>query len=284
MNILTIQSHVVYGHAGNSAAVFPMQRLGANVWPINTVQFSNHTQYGKWTGQALPAEEITHLVNGIENIGELKTCTAVLSGYIGDSTQGSHILETVNRIKKANPQAIYLCDPVMGHPEKGCVVKEGIAEYLCSTLIPNADIIAPNQLELATLTDMPIHSIADAVVAARKALLLGPKIVLVKHLNYAGKPADRFESIVVSQDEAWYAYRPLYAFERQPVGVGDMVSGIFLVRYLSGDSLQQALTHTLAASDAVLKATFAANAYELKIIEAQEEIAHPTKSITPTAL
>lgn len=38
-NILAIQSHVVYGHAGNSAAEFPMRRLGANVWPLNTVQF-----------------------------------------------------------------------------------------------------------------------------------------------------------------------------------------------------------------------------------------------------
>lgn len=284
MNILTIQSHVVYGHAGNSAAVFPMSRLGANVWPINTVQFSNHTQYGQWRGQALPAEEITHLVDGIESIGKLATCTAVLSGYIGDPTQGSHILETVKRVKRANPQAIYLCDPVMGHPDKGCMVKEGIAEYLCSTLIPQADIIAPNQLELETLTGIMIHSLTDALTAARKALTLGPKIVLVKHLNYHDKPLDRFESIIVSATEAWYAHRPLYVFDKQPVGVGDMTSGIFLVRHLIGDSLKQSFAHTLAATHGVLKTTYEAGAYELKIIEAQEEIAHPSLNIIPVAL
>ena len=60
-NILAIQSHVVYGHAGNSAAEFPMRRLGANVWPLNTVQFSNHTQYGKWTGCVMPPSHLTEI-------------------------------------------------------------------------------------------------------------------------------------------------------------------------------------------------------------------------------
>ena len=284
MHILTIQSHVVYGYAGNSAAVFPMRRLGANVWPINTVQFSNHTQYGQWKGQTLPAEEITSLIEGIAAIGKLAECTAVLSGYIGDLSQGKHILEAIKQVKRANPEALYLCDPVMGHPDKGCIVKPGIAEYLCTTLIPSADMITPNQLELETLTGIRIEGIADALAAARKALTFGPKIVLVKHLNYANKPTDRFESIVVSPKEAWYAHRPFYLFEKHPVGVGDLMSGIFLVRHLRGDSLKQNLAHTLAATHGVLKTTYEAHAYELKLIEAQEEIAHPSLNITPIAL
>ena len=73
-NILAIQSHVVYGHAGNSAAEFPMRRLGANVWPLNTVQFSNHTQYGKWTGCVMPPSHLTEIVQGIAAIDKLHTC------------------------------------------------------------------------------------------------------------------------------------------------------------------------------------------------------------------
>lgn len=80
-NILAIQSHVVFGHAGNSAAEFPMRRLGANVWPLNTVQFSNHTQYGKWTGCVMPPSHLTEIVRGIADIGQLAHCDAVLSGY-----------------------------------------------------------------------------------------------------------------------------------------------------------------------------------------------------------
>ncbi len=121
-NILAIQSHVVFGHAGNSAAEFPMRRLGANVWPLNTVQFSNHTQYGQWTGCVMPPAHLTEIVQGIAAIDQLKRCDAVLSGYLGSAEQGEHILGIVRQVKAANPQAKYFCDPVMGHPEKGCIV------------------------------------------------------------------------------------------------------------------------------------------------------------------
>jgi len=115
-NILAIQSHVVFGHAGNSAAEFPMRRMGVNVWPLNTVQFSNHTQYGHWTGTVMPASHLTDIVKGIADIDRLKTCDAVLSGYLGSAEQGEQILEIVRQVKAANPNAWYFCDPVMGHP------------------------------------------------------------------------------------------------------------------------------------------------------------------------
>ena len=127
-NILSIQSHVVFGHAGNSAAEFPMRRMGVNVWPLNTVQFSNHTQYGQWTGCVMPASHLTEIAQGIANIEQLQRCDAVLSGYIGSPEQGDHILEIVRQVKQANPNAWYFCDPVMGHPEKGCIVAPGVAD------------------------------------------------------------------------------------------------------------------------------------------------------------
>lgn len=130
-NILSIQSHVVFGHAGNSAAEFPMRRMGVNVWPLNTVQFSNHTQYGQWTGCVMPASHLTEIAQGIANIEQLQRCDAVLSGYIGSPEQGDHILEIVRQVKQANPNARYFCDPVMGHPEKGCIVAPGVAEFHC---------------------------------------------------------------------------------------------------------------------------------------------------------
>jgi len=128
-NILSIQSHTVFGHAGNSASEFPMRRMGANVWPLNTVQFSNHTQYGHWTGSVMPASHLTDIARGIGDIDRLKTCNAVLSGYLGSAEQGEAILEIVRMVKAANPDAWYFCDPVMGHPEKGCIVAPGVAEF-----------------------------------------------------------------------------------------------------------------------------------------------------------
>lgn len=191
-HLLAIQSHVVFGHAGNAAAVFPMQRIGINVWPLNTVQFSNHTQYGQWTGQVLPPEQIPALVDGIAGIGELGNCDAVLSGYLGSAAQGRAILDVVARIKQANPRALYLCDPVMGHPEKGCIVAPEVSDFLLEEAAAVADYLCPNQLELDSFCDRQPNSLADCVEMARSLLACGPRAILVKHLNYPGKAGDTF--------------------------------------------------------------------------------------------
>src|SRR5690606_33992554 len=180
-HLLAIQSHVVFGHAGNSAAVFPMQRVGVNVWPLNTVQFSNHTQYGQWAGQVLAPDQIPALVEGIAAIGELGHCDAVLSGYLGSAAQGRAILSGVAQIKACNPKALYLCDPVMGHPQKGCIVAPEVSDFLLNEALAVADVLCPNQLELDSFVGRRPDSLADCVAMARTLLARGPQAVVVKH-------------------------------------------------------------------------------------------------------
>lgn len=275
-NILAIQSHVVFGHAGNSAAEFPMRRMGANVWPLNTVQFSNHTQYGHWTGMVAPAAHLTDIVKGIADIDRLKTCDAVLSGYLGSAEQGNEILDIVQQVKAANPAAWYFCDPVMGHPEKGCIVAPGVAEFHCQASLLAADIMAPNLLELEMLSGRAVQNIEEAVAAARELIAKGPNVILIKHLSRAGERSDRFEMLLVTADEAWHIGRPLIDFGvRQPVGVGDLTSGLLLVDLLQGASLPSALEHITAAVYEVMLKTHEMGEYELQLVAAQEGIAHP---------
>ena len=278
-NILSIQSHVVFGHAGNSAAVFPMRRLGVNVWPLNTVQFSNHTQYRQWTGTVMPASHLTEIVDGINAIDELKHCDAILSGYMGSPEQGNAIIEIVKKVKAVNPNAVYLCDPVMGHPEKGCFVAPGVAEFLCNSALPMADMMAPNILELEELNGkQQIKNVDEAVVACRELCKKGPKAILVKHLSRAGYRKDRFEMLLVTEQDVWHIERPLVDFgERQPVGVGDMTSGLFLANILLGKSLVEALEHTTSAVYAVMLETLKREAYELQLVAAQNEIETPNQ-------
>ncbi|QVM91425.1 pyridoxal kinase PdxY [Pseudomonas entomophila] len=274
-HLLAIQSHVVFGHAGNSAAVFPMQRVGVNVWPLNTVQFSNHTQYGQWAGEVLAPAQIPALVEGISNIGELGNCDAVLSGYLGSAEQGRAILAGVARIKAVNPKALYLCDPVMGHAEKGCIVPTEVSEFLLEEAVAKADILCPNQLELDSFCGRRAESLEDCVGMARGLLERGPRIVLVKHLNYPGRADDAFEMLLVTSEESWHLRRPLLAFPRQPVGVGDLTSGLFMARLLLGDSDVQAFEFAAAAVHEVLLETQACASYELQLVRAQDRIAHP---------
>ncbi|MBM7063389.1 pyridoxal kinase PdxY [Pseudomonas sp. UL073] len=274
-HLLSIQSHVVFGHAGNSAAVFPLQRIGVNVWPLNTVQFSNHTQYGQWAGEVLAPEQIPALVEGIAAIGELGRCDGVVSGYLGSAAQGRAILAGVARIKAANPRALYLCDPVMGHPEKGCIVAPEVSSFLLEEAAAVADFLCPNQLELDSFAGRTPRSLDDCVAMAEALLARGPRAVLVKHLSYPGKAPEAFEMLLVSAGERWLLRRPLLAFPRQPVGVGDLTSALFLGRVLLGDSLLAAFEFSAAAVHEVLLETQACASYELQLVRAQDRIAHP---------
>ena len=168
MNILSIQSWVSYGHVGNASATFPLQRMGAEVWAINTVQFSNHTGYGSWTGEVFTGAQIGALVDGIAARGVLPRCDAVLSGYLGDPTVGEAILTAAVRVRAANPAALWCCDPVIGDVGRGVYVRPMIPEFLRDRAVPLADILTPNQFELEWLTGRTVTTLdsARAAVAA----------------------------------------------------------------------------------------------------------------------
>ncbi len=274
--ILSIQSHVSFGHAGNSSAVFPMQRMGFEVWPIHTVQFSNHTQYSEgWTGRAFSADDISELVRGLGNIGALEKCQAVLTGYQGSAEQCLAVEETVMKVKSVNPDALYVCDPVMGAPDKGCIVAPGIAENLLTRLIPMADVIVPNQFELSQFAEMEIDTLEDAVIACQRALAKGPKLVLVKHLYCLENGS--FNMLLATQDAIYLAKRPHFEFDKQPVGVGDLISAIFTAGLLKGWGPKQAFQHCHDACFGVLSTTHQAGEWELQTIAAQQEFVEPSR-------
>lgn len=276
--ILTIQSHVSFGHAGNSSAVFPMQRMGFEVWPIHTVQFSNHTQYPQgWTGRAFTADDIRELVRGLANIGALEKCQAVLTGYQGSAEQCLAVEETVQQVKQANREALYVCDPVMSAPDKGCIVAPGISEYLLTRLMPMADVIVPNQFELSQFAEMEIQSLDDALLACQRALAKGPNMVLVKHLYCLSDT--EFHMLLATHEGFFLAKRPQFEFSRSPVGVGDLISAVFTAGLLKGWSPKQAFQHCHHACYGILAATYQAEEWELQTIAAQQEFVQPSRHL-----
>lgn len=274
--ILSIQSHVVFGCAGNSAAVFPMRRMGMEVWPVNTVQFSNHTQYSQgWQGMVMPDGHIRQLITGLADIGVLGQCDALLSGYLGSAEQGEEILAAVARLKALNPNALYFCDPVMGHPDKGCIVAPGVADFLKNRALACADMLAPNLLELEQLTDREIRNVPQALAACQQLRDQGVKLVMVKYLGKAGFAMDRFEMLLVCEEGAFHISRPLYPFARDPIGVGDLLSATMLANLLAGFTPVAAFERTNASVDAVVAQTWLAGAYELQLVAAQQAMVLP---------
>ncbi len=273
MNILSIQSSVGYGHVGNSAAAFPLQRLGIEVWPVITVHFSNHTGYGQWRGPVLPADAVFDVICGIDERGVLPSCNAVLSGYMGDVSLGRVILDAVHRVRAANSQALYCCDPVMGDVGRGFFVREGIPQFMREQAVPAANIITPNQFELEFLTGRPVATLDQALEAADAARELGPSIVLVTSLVREDAPANSIEMLAVSDEGAWLVTTPLLPLSVN--GAGDTTAALFLAHYLRSKDTAATLSKVAASIFAVMEATLSAGAREIQLIAAQDRIADP---------
>lgn len=274
MKILSIQSSVAYGHVGNSAAVFPLQRLGHEVWPVITVHFSNHTGYGEWRGPLLAPGDVAAVITGIGERGVLGEADAVLSGYQGDPAVGAVILDAVATVKAANPAAVYCCDPVMGDVGRGMFVRPGIPEFMRDTVVPAADVITPNHFELDFLAGTTSTTLDEVLAAVDVVRDRGPRDVLVTSVLHTGSAADTLDVVAVSDAGAWAVTTPMLPIT--PNGCGDVTAALYLAHLHSTGSPQQALERTTASVFAILENTLAAGTREIQLVASQEAIAHPT--------
>ena len=279
MNILSIQSWVSYGHVGNASAVFPLQRLGVEVWAINTVQFSNHTGYGHWTGQVYSGQSVRDLVDGIAARDVLKRCDAVLSGYMGDAAIGDAILHAVGRAREANPNALYCCDPVIGDTDTGVYVRPGIEAFLRDHALAQADVATPNRFEVERLTGLDCATLegAKTAVTALAAGMRagGPRCVLMTSLETEETPAGHLD-MMVAEGGAFHLLRtPLLPVAVN--GAGDALAALFLYHRLNTGSAAVALEAAGSSIHGVLRRTAETGSRELQMIAAQEELVTPTR-------
>jgi pyridoxine kinase len=282
VSILSIQSLVAYGHAGNSAALFPLQRLGKDVWPVMTVHFSNHTGYGDWRGPLLSAQDVADVIAGVEDRGALAQCEAVLSGYQGAEDVGAVILDAVARVKAHNPDAVYCCDPVMGDVGRGMFVRPGIPEFMRDRVVPAADVVTPNLFELDFLAGTASTTLEGLLEAADRVRAGGPSVVLVTSVVLDDTPDDRLDLVLVSADGAWRTRTPRLSVS--PPGAGDLTAAVFLANVLDHRDLDVVLARTTSSVFAVVEATEAAGVREMRIVAAQDLLAAPRMEFVPERL
>jgi pyridoxine kinase len=271
--VLSIQSAVAYGHVGNSAATFPLQRLGLEVWPVPTVLLSNHTGYPTWHGRALVPAEVAALLRGIEERGAFTRTRAVLTGYLGDPALGDLILRTVARVRAAQAHAVWLCDPVMGD-EHGLFVRPGIPELYRDRLLPAADILTPNPFELAYLAGTPVPDLAAARAAAAALRARGPRTVVATGLRFPDHPG-RLTTLADTETGTWVVHTP--RIDHPVSGTGDAFAALFLAWWLRTADLATTLSHATSATHALVATTAATGAGELAIVAAQASFATPPR-------
>lgn len=280
MKILSIQSAVAYGHVGNSAAVFPLQRIGVDVLPVYTVTFSNHTGYGAWRGPLISPDDVRDVIIGIEERGVFGEIDVVLSGYQGSDGIGDVILDAVARVKSANPDAVYACDPVMGNAKSGCFVAPAIPVLLRERVVPNADIVTPNQFELGFLTETEPTDLDSTLASVDAARAMGPSTVLVTSVERPDRPEGTIEMLAADAEGAWIVQTPHIPMKAN--GSGDVTAALFTAHYRATGDAASALSKTVSSVFDLLQLTYESGQRELQLVEAQEFYAHPREQFAVT--
>ncbi len=271
MNVLSIQSRVVYGHVGNDAAVFALQRLGHEVWALPTVLFSNHPAHGTFTGRASTPAELTALLDGLEACAVLGTCAAVISGYLGDAALAPVVVDAARRVRRRNADAFFCCDPVMGHEGHGFFVDEAVRRAVIETLVPTADLITPNQFELEALTGRSIASRTEALAACDTVREVGPETVVCTSVRTGGP--NSIGTLMASSAGAWMVETP--ALTAELYGAGDLFTALLVGHLIAGRPAAEALGEAVSAAYGVLKASAAAGERELRLIATQDQLVTP---------
>ncbi len=271
MQVLSVQSSVAYGHVGNAAATFPLQRLGHEVWPVATVNYSNHPGHGSYRGGVYHATDIAETLDEIEQRGGFHRCDAVLSGFLGSPATGPVLLNAVDRIKRANPEALYVLDPVIGDAERGVYVADGIAEFFRDEALKRADIVMPNLFELTYLSGRTIRDVDTAASAAASLLNYGPSMIVVTGLRHESE----ISVLLVAGEQTWQVTTPLV--DIASYGAGDAFAALFLGAWFDLKDARAALDRAVSSIYGVFLATQKLKRDSLALVPAQKEIVDPTE-------
>ncbi|XP_019420047.1 PREDICTED: pyridoxal kinase [Lupinus angustifolius] len=286
--VLSIQSHTVQGYVGNKSAVFPLQLLGYDVDPINSVQFSNHTGYPTFKGQVLNGEQLWELIEGLEG-NNLLYYTHLLTGYIGSVSFLNTVLEVISKLRSVNPELTYVCDPVMGDEGKLYVPQELISVYR-EKVVPVASMLTPNQFEAELLTEFRIQSEEDGREACRLLHSAGPSKVVITSINIDGN------LLLIGSNQKEKGQEPKQfkiAIPKIPAyftGTGDLMTALLLGwsnKY--PDNLEKAAELAVSSLQALLHRTIndyksaghdpQSTSLEIRLIQSQDDIRSPQVKI-----
>jgi len=275
MGIISIQSQLVSGHVGNAAAVFALQRLGREIWPIPTILLSHHPGHGGAQGGPIPLALLDSLIAGLAARGCFNDCEAVLSGYLGQAATAEIVRHAVTRAKAGTKNCVYLCDPVLGDDGRTYVTAD--VETAVHNLAAIADIMTPNAYELSLLAGETLQNRYDALRALRRVQAIGPRIVLLSSFSGADTPAGTLDVMAVDGPAAWRLTLPLIA--QKFFGAGDVFSALFLHFWLPSQDTAAALGKACSALFGVLAQTSPGG--ELALIQAQNALSTPPRNFAP---
>ncbi|MFN3608729.1 MAG: pyridoxal kinase [Hyphomonas sp.] len=242
MSVISIQSQVVFGHVGNSAAIHPMMANGVAVYAVPTTLLSNRPGYPTLRGKVLPADLVSDLLRGVEERGLVGTAKIVVTGYLGSLENAQAAGDFLARARAANPQLTYICDPVIGDSDLGVFVAAALPDFFRKVLVPMADIITPNAFEFGLLAGLDTHGAGAVAQALRRGLPSLPGRIAVTGAIPEDAPG-MIDTLLLEAGTLWRIRTP--KVDVRPHGTGDLFTGA-----LTG-ALDGGMTLVAAAEQAV---------------------------------
>ncbi|MFD2207157.1 pyridoxal kinase [Kiloniella antarctica] len=273
-SVISIQSYVCYGYVGNSAAVFPMQKLGVEVVSLPTTLLSNHPAHPSVYGAAVDPVLLQKLFNGIEDRGAFVNCAGILSGYLASVGNVEIIAQAVGRYKRLNSAGIYCLDPVMGDKGTGFFVNKGIPELIVERLLPLADIITPNKFEFDYITQTKTVTYAEMISAARTLInKTSLRCVVITSAEpspdiFGDKRVPNIGVLVVTSETAHLIITPCLNVSFS--GTGDLFTGLFMGWLMKGEAEEKAAQKAISALYRIIELTVQSGKEELDIITHQK--------------
>lgn len=268
MDILSVQSRVVWGYVGNAVAVPVIQALGSHAWAIDTVRLAHHPGHGKPWGTRTSAADLRGLLAGA--LDKLNGAAAMLMGYLGSAEQGRIAMTLRDGARTAGRDLPLYLDPAFGDDAEGIYVDPEIVTFFRDDAVPAATVVMPNRFELAQLSSLAVDNPNDAVHAARVLLAQGPELVLVSSVP---APDGQIGNVLVSAEGAWMA--PVPRLRLRAKGTGDMLSAAFTALHSNGESPVNALEHAVSIVNHAAEAAVERNLAELDIPGVLSEMGRP---------
>ena len=263
MDVVSIQSQVVYGQVGNNIAVPTLQAMGLRVAAVPTVLLSNTPHHPTVHGGAVPAEWFQGWLDDLLARDALRRLRAVVLGYLGGPRQAEIVARWLGALLRERPGIRVLIDPVIGDEDVGIYVDPGMVEVYLRHLLPLADGLVPNAFELGLLSGRPVGSIEEVAEAARALLGGRTQWVVATSAAPATWPEGGMRVAAVTRDAVEVVDHRRLA--TTPKGTGDLFCATLAGHRLAGIGIGEATRRACDRVLEVLDASLAAGSTEMLV-------------------
>ena len=232
IDVLSVQSLVVYGSVGNNVALPALRSAGLRVAAVPTVYFSNTPHYPSIHGGPIPPDWFAGYLADLDARDALRQLRAVVVGYLGSPAQARLLADWLEARRRIQPELLVVVDPVIGDHDSGVYVDPALIEAHRDALLAQATVLTPNSFEVATLTGQPADDIETTASSARAMLRGRTRWVVVTSAAPATWPDGRIRIAVVGHDDLELIEHP--RIDATPKGTGDLFSALLTAALLAG--------------------------------------------------